>query len=265
MLSKLVLNSFICLLTFYRKSLVRPLSAQGACTAPLPSPPHQGGGKSASTIFGVQAVISYGNPVLGCSQRDDSYTDEWVMVVGPGNSLPNHPEWIQVGWEKGHHYPGQVYFWYQYIGPNYPAPVDVAIDPAQHPVSQARTFKIEVISDEGGSATWLLWADSILLGEIAASDLGWNGSGQYGSDVQWSGEVSYLESEMGGPASNPVSIVSPMWYVGEWWDYVYDPYTFDSWHPKYGGDAIQYGDGTWRFRNWTWSNFLFLPLILKNP
>lgn len=79
---------------------IQPLSAQGACSAPLPSPPHQGGGRSASTIFGVQAVISYGNPILGCSNRADSYTNEWIMIVGPGNSLPNHPEWIQVGWEK---------------------------------------------------------------------------------------------------------------------------------------------------------------------
>lgn len=159
---------------------------------------------------------------------------------------------------------GTVYFWYQYIGPNYPAPVDVAIDPAQHPVSYGRTFAIEAMSDLGGSTTWLLWADGILLASIAATDLGWTGGGQYGSNVQWSGEVSYFESEMGGPASNPVRIVYPMWYPGGQWDYIYDPYTFNSWHPRYSGDAVQYSDGTWRFRNWTYSNFLFLPLILKN-
>jgi hypothetical protein len=252
---------------------ILPLSAQSTCSAPLPSPPHQGGGRSASTIFGVQAVISYGNPVFACRQNWDSYTNEWIMIVGPGNSMPNHPEWIQVGWERSHVYE-TVHFWYQYIGPglNYCTqtppivciPRSQHIDPAQHPVSSARTFTIEAIGEPDGATNWLLWADNLILGSISASELGWTGSSQYGSDVQWSGEVSYFESEMGGPASNPVSIVYPMWYVGEGWDYIYDPYTFSSWHPKYGGDAIQNVDGTWRFRNWTWSNFLFLPLILKD-
>lgn len=76
---------------------ILPLSAQGACSTPLPSPPHQGEGRSASTILGVQAVISYGNPVFACQQNWDSYTNEWIMIVGPGNSMPNHPEWIQLG------------------------------------------------------------------------------------------------------------------------------------------------------------------------
>ena len=150
-----------------------PLSAQGACSAPLPSPPHQGGGKSASTIFGVQAVISYSNPVFGCSHRDDSYTNEWIMIVGPGNSLPNHPEWIQVGWERSHGHE-TLHFWYQYIGPG-PSyctqtqpivciPHDVPIDPTQHPVSSARTFTIEAIGEPDGATNWLLWADNLILG-----------------------------------------------------------------------------------------------------
>lgn len=184
-------------------------SAQGACSTPLPRPPRQGGGRGMASVFGVQAVISYSNPILGCSHRNDSYTNEWIMIIGPGNRLPDNPEWIQVGWERSHGHE-TIHFWYQYIGPgpNYCTqtppivciPHDQPIDPIQYPVSQARTFRIEAISDEGGSTTWLLWADTILLGAIAADDLGWSEGAQYGSDVQWSGEVSYLESEMGGPA-----------------------------------------------------------------
>lgn len=55
----------IIFLTF----LTLPLAAQGTCFTPLPHPPHQGGGKSASAIYGLQAVISKGTPVLGCQSR----------------------------------------------------------------------------------------------------------------------------------------------------------------------------------------------------
>ena len=103
----------ICLVIVALVFSTHLLSAQGACSAPLPRPPRQGGGRGMATIFGVQAVISFGNPVLGCSHRSDNYTNEWIMIIGPGNRMPDHPEWIQLGWERSHGHE-TIHFWYQY-------------------------------------------------------------------------------------------------------------------------------------------------------
>jgi hypothetical protein len=242
--------------------LTTSLSAQSTCSSPLPHPPHQGGGKTASTIFGLQAVISKGNPVLGCQSKSDSYTSEWIMVVGPG---PN--AWIQLGWERSVSQDPRVHIWYQARGPNFQH--DRPYDPTdpRYRVDIGRTYAIEAMSDEGGITYWNLWADGVALDSIPATDLQWPAGSAYAIDTQWSGELSYIESEMGGPYSSPVGFYYLAWYLGDPngdWPYIDNPRVFNSEVPKYGGDAFQIYSGIWGFRNWTWSNFLFLPLILKD-
>jgi hypothetical protein len=247
----------IIFLTF----LTLPLAAQGTCSTPLPHPPHQGGGKSASAIYGLQAVISKGAPVLGCQSKWDSYTNEWIMVVGPGSNA-----WIQLGWERSYSDP-RVHIWYQARGPHFQR--DRHYDPTdpRYRVDIGRTYVIEAMSDEGGITYWSLWADGVALDSIPATDLQWPAGSAYAIDAQWSGELSYIESEMGGPYSSPVGFYYLAWYLGDPngdWPYIDNPRVFNSEVPKYGGDAFQIYSGIWGFRNWTWSNFLFLPLILKD-
>lgn len=227
---------FVLVVTF----LVMPFLAYADCSGPLVPPPHQGGGQTlpvGQVVFGVKTLITYGNPALGCQNRWDSYTNEWIMILGPGDN-----EWIQLGWEKNRDNP-QVHMWHQARGPNY------LVDLPLGPVTQSRTYSIEAMGDESGNTLWFLWADGQYLTSFPATNLGWSNGGQYGTGVQWSGEVSYVESEMGGPYTNPVLIDRPLWYMGPSWSYITTPYTFDSWHPKYAGDASQYADQSWRFRN----------------
>jgi len=237
-------------------------SAQIACSAPIADTPHQGGGESAGTIYGVQADISNSNPVFGCAQNWDSFTDEWVMVVGP--DFPAQPEWIQLGWERDPNYMTVVHFWYQYIGPANLSPIEGHFDPTIYPIARVRTYKIEAVSDPDPTVgtIWMLWADNILLDTIPAANLGWSGGSQYGTNMQWSGEVSYVESDMGGPYYNAAQIVWPMWTLGGGYIDVTTPYFFNSSHPRYAGDARQFSDGTWFFRNWSWYR-VFLPFIDK--
>ena len=61
-----------------------PLSTDANCNTPIGAP-HQSVAKNPSPdnfIYGISANISYGTPVLGCQNKLDSFTDEWVMVVG---------------------------------------------------------------------------------------------------------------------------------------------------------------------------------------
>lgn len=148
-------------------------SAQTTCSAPIPEPPHQGGGETAGTIFGVQADISEGNPNFGCAQNPDSYTAEWVMITGPG--FPPEQEWIQLGWQRDQRYNTAVSFWYQARGSVFPYPIDRAFDPTIFPILHVRTYKIEGVSDPDPTIgiVWMLWADNILLDTIPAANLGW--------------------------------------------------------------------------------------------
>jgi hypothetical protein len=87
-----------------------PLSAHADCSTPIGAP-HQGAAVNPSSgnfIYGISANISYGTPVLGCQHKLDSFTNEWVMVVGPGPE-----EWLQFGWERNANYPN-LHLWYQY-------------------------------------------------------------------------------------------------------------------------------------------------------
>jgi hypothetical protein len=166
-----------------------PLSAQGTCTSPLPHPPHQGGGKNASTVYALQAVISKGNPVLGCQNQWVSYTNEWVMLIGPGSTA-----WIQVGWERSVHGDPRVHIWYQARGPN-GFQRDRHYDPTdpRYRVDTGRTYVIEAVSDPGGITVWNLWVDSVALDSIPATDLQWPAGSAYATGAQWSGELSFIE------------------------------------------------------------------------
>lgn len=248
-----------------------PLSAQGACSTPLQPPARQGGGKSppqGQVVYGIQAVITNGYPTFNCPSNWDSYTNEWIMVVGPGDNA-----WIQVGWERS---PSQslVHIWCQVRSPSSPGPREVHFNP-DYRVDIPRAYSIVAYHDPRGFNYWGLWTFNggidgtkyVYLDSIYDSELQWPGGSAYAIDAQWSGEVSYIESQMGGTYASPSAFYYPRWYLGDpsgEWPYITDPRTFNSRYPKYGGDAFQYADGTWRFRNWTWSNFLYLPLILKN-
>jgi hypothetical protein len=146
-----------------------------------------------------------GTPVFGCPNNWDSYTNEWIMLVGPGQDA-----WIQLGWERSQA-DARVHIWYQARGPNFLK--DWPFDPTitNYRVDIPREFRIEAQDPGYGTVYWDMYVDDIYLDTIESDDLQWPGGSKYAVNAQWSGELSYIESEMGGPRSNPVAFYYPAW------------------------------------------------------
>jgi hypothetical protein len=240
---------------------VAPAVSQADCTTPLGAP-HQGAGKfpaPGNMIYGMSASISYSNPALGCLNRYDSFTDEWVMVVGPGPE-----EWLQFGWEKNSSYQ-TVHLWYQYHHQGAgPVGGRIAIDPVT-------THEYKIMSDpdrQTGIISWWLVDNGFVRLQFRATDMGWTQPTNGAAQAQWSAEVAYGESEMGGLLPYLVTFSDLTYEEGSpsaYWQQVVEPWTFDSFVPRYGGDTTEVEPFVWQSRNWTWPYQNHLPLLENNP
>jgi hypothetical protein len=183
-------------------------------------------------VFGASATISFGDAALACASHWDSYTYEWLMILGPGTD-----EWIQIGWEKSY-FTQAAHFSYQIRGPGglmWNGGEDVPFD------SAPREYRIEVLDGLYGRV-WALWAGADLVFPIFASDLNWSNGAECGTAVQWNGEVSYAASEMGGTFPGTV-INYPQWQldsIGGFWTSIAPTQFHQSWFPDYQGSHGQY-------------------------
>jgi len=237
-----------------------PLSTDANCNTPIGAP-HQSVAKNPSPdnfIYGISANISYGTPVLGCQNKLDSFTDEWVMVVGPGPE-----EWLQFGWERKAAY-SNLHLWYQYHHQG-AAPVDVDI--FYEPVTTHEYRIMAVRNSQTGIISWWLVDNGLVRVQLATTDMGWTQPTSGASQAQWSAELSYGESEMGDLLPDLVSFDNLYFQEGtpsSLWQQVVPSWTFDSFLPRYGGDTVEYEPYRWRSRNWTWPYQHYLPLMQKN-
>lgn len=217
---------------------IAPAVSQADCTTPLGAP-HQGAGKfptPGNMIYGMSASISYGNPALGCLNKYDSFTDEWVMVVGPGPE-----EWLQFGWERNSSYQ-TVHLWYQYHHQG-ADPVDV---PIYYEPATTHEYKVMSIRDnQTGIISWRLVDNGLVRLQLTATDMGWTQPTNGATQGQWSAEVAYGESEMGGLLPNLVTFDNLTYQEGSPatnWQQAVPSWTFDSFVPRYGGDTTEVVD-----------------------
>ena len=236
---------------------IGPAVTYANCSTPVGAP-HQGAAidpAPGSFIYTASANISYNNPNLGCTNQGDSFTDEWVMVVGPGPE-----EWLQFGWERKTAYPN-VHLWYQYHHQgSAPVDVDILYEPAV-----THEYKImSAIDGQTGNVTWWLVFDGTILYQFTATQMGWTQPTNGASEAQWSAELAYDESEMGGllpnlvtfdnlyyqegDPSQPLQAMTPSWIIR-------------SSVPKYGGDPVDVATFNGSLRNWTWPYLTYLPVL----
>ena len=249
----LVFTSGLLLLTFLS------LSVYADCGTSLGAP-HQGAGQypaPGNFIYGISADISYNMPVLGCLNNIDSFTNEWIMVVGPGPE-----EWLQFGWERKSGYPN-VHLWCQYHHQG-ASPVDGDIP--YEPATVHEYMILSVRDPATREITWQLFLDDLFMGQFTATEMGWTQPENGAAQAQWSAELSYGESEMGGLLPHFVFFDDIYYQEGtptSSWYHVDPSWTFDSFVPKYGGDTVEYEPFRWRSRNWTWRQ-IHLPLVTKD-
>ncbi len=246
----------LVLLSFVRL----PLSVRADCGTPIGAP-HQGAAKDPSPgnfIYGISANISYGTPALGCQYKLDSFTDEWVMIVGPSSE-----EWLQFGWERKATYPN-LHLWYQY---HYQGSAPVDVDLFYEPATTHEYKIMAVRNPQTGIISWWLVDNGNVLVQLAATSMGWTQPINGASEAQWSAELSYDESEMGDLLPDFVSFDNLYFLEGtpdSVWQQVVPSWTFNSFLPKYGGDTVEYAPYHWRSRNWTWPHQNYLPLMMKD-
>ena len=226
-------------------------------------------------ITSVKTYLFKRNPYLGCTTNITSFTLQSIMVVSSSGG------WFQFGSVRARSSnamtsaPFDGLRWWVQIRP---PPPSVNIDSYYGPVTGNANISIEreyVYYTSGSQWEWVAKIEGVRLTSIVASTISTStlSTGLDVTNVQYFGETSFNENQMGGFPSSPgeFNLVQIKRNSGAW-EYVkndlsggYYSVGINNPSPVYVGQNFQYGDQTWRIRDW--STFkaptAYLPSIKK--
>jgi hypothetical protein len=256
---------FILLLGSPSHGQVGNLTQLSPLSNPTPTPinnscrwidePHQGMSviPNNSYVWAVTARISYANPAFNCRDDLNSWTTEWVMIVGPDSST----DWVQFGWTRNYA-DSTVHAWSQWSDKHGLHNMDYNY----YPTDVASYMIAQYYEPPMPGPAWYLSIDRQYVDNIYTTGIDWWDQlfGDHGVQAQFYGEVTKLENNMGD------------WYPGVAMDSVYWLDDNDLWNPPLNGVCInspvpRYGGqcSGRKLMNWTGAHQVALPLLMNNP